>query len=1233
MSYKKNKKILALFLIATVIISNFSGVGKTISKASSDESVNYSNVVSESRKIININKDWNFDSCDESDEGWDFPTEAKSGKIALPHTWEYTHPTKSYIANMNKKTVEYTKSLDVSSYGNKNCFLKFNGVSRNADVYIDGEKVGTHIGGYTAFVFDITDYVKGKQNVQLKVKVTNIDTDTIPINVDYTQWAGIYRDVEIILCNDQYISLEDNGSSGIFINSNQIASDAAVSTKIELSNKADKDTDVMLNAVIKNAEGEVVASKNENVKVTAATTSQAVTLSQEIKNVTLWDGTNNPYMYSMNVSLTDGTGAVIDELNQNFGVRKFEVKNGKAYLNGKQYVIHGVGYHQDRQEYGNITKAEFKKQDIDTMLEMGVNAIRTAHYPHDQLTYNLADENGLVVYNEIPYYLLFSKKKSYGDSIISQLKEMIRQGYNHPSIIMWGTLNEVMYNQAYASYGEDFDITKEELVNFNKNLTSMAKKEDSSRLIVQGNIDYEWSAKDTALWSKDIDITGFNMYRGFKSAIDKCDESGRNDIIESLNDAIENYKKILNTDQLMLSEYGAGANIEQHTEVDEDFSWSGNDSVQTHYEELQTYVLETYQQFLNSRNGIPLSFVWNMFDFSCYRNEGGTKRLNTKGLVCYDHQTKKDAFYFFKAAWNKKDKFVWLTDKRFTNRNKKYQNIKAYSNCEKVELLVNGVSYGYGTKQQDGVFIWNKVEFGDSTDLKVIAYDNDNVYTDSVENLTTKGYGYHELTKDALKYNIKDEVYDGEKKTVSVTGPSSMGAVSVKYYSDESYSKEVKEVRNAGTYYVKAYVDKAVYNEKTNPNPFNAGTFELGEWKILKAGRDVPDVSGENETVSGKNDGKIKGVSSDMEYRLITDSDYTACSEDEIDNLAPGVYYVRYKDDDNHNAGDDKIIVIGEGRMLSVGFKTPYGSLKNESVNVKYESMISKPDISEVPGYSFAGWYKDAEFTNVWDFEKDKVCEDIELYAKWKADDVIESPVPTTVPTAMPDNTNSPTEITSATPSVKPMETPIVTPTETPYVKLTETPTVAPTVVPTKRNISKLDITAKVGSKNIKINTLKSADVKVVLSKKIIISGKKKVKSIDITAAANKTGTVNIKLSEKLSKGMKVKVTVLKNGYKTKTVTQTIKADKLVNKLNISVSKNRKQVVIKTLKLSKVEVKISEKIIVGRNKKVKKLIVKADKNKNGIVKIKLSRKLKKKEKVTVTVSKTGYRTRKKIVNK
>ena len=258
-----------------------------------DKSVNYSNAVSESRKIININKDWNFDSCDESDDGWDFPTGAKSGKIDLPHTWEYTHPTKSYIANMNKKTVEYTKSLDDSSYRNKNCFIKFNGVSRNADVYIDGEKVGTHIGGYTAFVFDITDYVKGKQNVQLKVKVKNIDTDTIPINVDYTQWAGIYRDVEIILYNDQYISLEDNGSSGIFINSNQVASNAAVSTKSEFSNKADKDTDVTLNAVIKNAEGEVVASKNENVKVTAATTSQAVTLSQEIKNVTLWSRNAN----------------------------------------------------------------------------------------------------------------------------------------------------------------------------------------------------------------------------------------------------------------------------------------------------------------------------------------------------------------------------------------------------------------------------------------------------------------------------------------------------------------------------------------------------------------------------------------------------------------------------------------------------------------------------------------------------------------------------------------------------------------------------------------------------------------------------------------------------------------------------------------------------------------------------------------------------------------------------
>lgn len=854
------------------------------------------------------------------------------------------------------------------------------------------------------------------------------------------------------------------------------------------------------------------------------------------------------------------------------------------------------------------------------MLEMGVNAIRTAHYPHDQLTYDLADENGMLIYNEIPYYLLFSKKQSYKDSIINQLKEMIRQGYNHPSIIMWGCLNEVMYNKSYAMYGDDFDITKGELVDFNRKLIKLAKNEDTGRLIVQGNIDYEWSAQDTALWSENIDITGFNLYRGFKSPINKTDATGRNDIIASLNATIDSYKKILNTDQIMLSEYGAGANVEQHTELDENFSWAGNDAVQTHYQELQTYVLETYLQFINSRNDMPLSFVWNMFDFSCYRNEGGTNRLNTKGLVGYDHQTKKDAYYLYKAAWNKKDKFVWLTDKRFTKRNKRYQNIKAYSNCEKVELFVNGVSHGDGEKQQDGVFTWDKVHFDDSTDLKVIAHDGKAVYTDSIENITTKGYGYQKPLKTDLNYEIKDEMYDGKKKTVKVTGPSSMGAISVKYYSDSSYSNEVEEVKNVGTYYVKAFVEKAVYNEKTNLFPFDAGEFELGEWKILKAdNKKEPDVKAVDETIYGKSDGKITGVDSGMEYKASTDTEYQNCIGSEIINLKPGTYYVRYKAAEGYNAGKEKEVVIGEGRWLNVQFSTPYGTLQKINISVAYAQKLSKPDIKEVLGYKFMGWFKDKSLSSEWKFEEDVVYEDMVLYAKWDANNVVQSPVPTIAPTNMPGDlpkaTSSPTVIPTSKPTM---------------------PTIQPTKTPDNiNNVSKkkikLNIVADWGSKNIKIDTVKNSTVKITLTDRIILSGKKKVRTVKIPSSKNKTGKITIKLSKKLVKGKKVRVSVSKEGYETKTITKTVKAAKKINKLNISISKNRKQIVIMTLKKSKIEVNLSEKIILDGKIKVKKLTVKAGQNKNGVVKVKFSRKIKNK-KIIVTVSKSGYKTRNKIIS-
>ena len=281
---------------------------------------------------------------------------------------------------------------------------------------------------------------------------------------------------------------------------------------------------------------------------------------------------------------------------------------------------------------------------------------------------------------------------------------------------------------------------KDELVAFNSALVDLAHQEDPNRLIVQANIDGADAVNTSAKWSSKIDLTGMNLYVGFKSPVRSADAAGHKQLVESLTTKMNNYQKVLGADSMMLSEYGAGANIDQHTEVDGSFSWNGalDANGDKHYEEYQSYLLEAYWDYIQHSNNVAASFVWNMFDFSSYRNAGGKERLNTKGLLCYDHVTKKDAYYFFKANWNKSDKFVYLTSKRFTQRNKPTQQIKAYSNCDNAELFLNGKSLGAGTKQQDGVFVWDNVKLAGQVEnsIKVVAHDGSKTYEDAVDGVT-----------------------------------------------------------------------------------------------------------------------------------------------------------------------------------------------------------------------------------------------------------------------------------------------------------------------------------------------------------------------------------------------------------------------------------------------------------------------------------------------------------------
>lgn len=670
-----------------------------------------------------IDNNWYFIAGDTGDGGWSFPVGGESGVVNVPHTWSYAHPTLSYIPIANSKTVSYTKKLDISDVKDCRVSIKFEAASKNLTLYVDGEEVGYHTGGYSAFTFDLTESIQkaiqsNKTTITLTAKVQNIDTKTTPINVDFIQWAGLYRDVELIVTPGQYISTENSGSNGLFVGYEINGSDAAVTTRVDVSNQAEEAKDLKIESSILNAEGETVSTQTREISVDAMKTCQEFEVQQSIENVHLWNGTADPYLYTVQVTLYDAEECVLDTQADDFGVRTFEIKDGKCFLNGEVIEIHGVGYHQDREGMGYAVTMDQIEQDVDTMLEMGVNAVRASHYQHDDYFYELCDQKGILVYAEIPFYLIYAKTEAFQASVKGQLTELIRQDYNHPSIIMWGIQNELCNRESFASYGDDFKVTDDELVAFVEGLVDIVHDEDPGRMCVQAIITGSDDPALFARWSGNIDITGLNLYRSSSYT-----DQGRVKLTEKLNSEVERFKQVFGVDYVMLSEYGAGGAIAQHTELSEDT----RTSTSFQPEETQSFIHEVYWPFIQQTDGVALSFVWNMFDFSCYRNEGGLTRINTKGMVCYDHATKKDAFYYYKAVWNDSEKFVHLTSKRFTDRVSDKQQIKAYSNCDRVELYLNDDWVGVGRRTQEGVFVWDDVDISaaESNTLKVVGYCSD----------------------------------------------------------------------------------------------------------------------------------------------------------------------------------------------------------------------------------------------------------------------------------------------------------------------------------------------------------------------------------------------------------------------------------------------------------------------------------------------------------------------------
>lgn len=647
------------------------------------------------RKVQNINLDWKFIKQDEANamdksyntENWE--------AVNVPHTWNAIDGANGF--DFYKGACWYRKEFQVDTVEKDNkVYIEFQGSNSVTDVYVNGKYLGQHRGGYSTFRFDITDVIEfGKKNL-LAVKVDNtVFEDVYPQMADFTFYGGIYRDVNLVIVNPVHFDLMDYGSQGVYISQDEVSRDIAkLTVKSRIANNHDEEKKVRLWVDIIDAEGKSVGYAAKEVLVASGEIT-TVELPAEVKQPILWNGRKNPYLYEAKVTMTSFNDTV-DELLIPVGLRYFEVDANQGFiLNGEPLRLNGVSRHQDRKDMGwAITKKEHK-EDMEYIKEIGATSIRLAHYQHDQYFYNLCDEEGMVVWAEIPFISVMSKTELEGINAKQQMMELIKQNFNHPSIMFWGVQNEIQIG------GERPEVRK-----VVRELAELTKKEDPTRLTTMANVMF---VQDKDEYNYMTDIVGYNKYYGWYQG--KSEDFAP--WLDGFHEANPNVK-------VGISEYGAEGILQYH---------SNDPKVKDYTEEYHTLYHETVWKIFEARPYLWSTYVWNMFDFGAnIRDEGGVKGRNNKGLMTYDRKIKKDAFYMYKAHWSD-EKFVHITSKRFVDRVDQEISIKVYSNCPEVTLYVNGQVQE--TKTADRIFIFEGIALEEGiNELKVVSNVDGHVLED-----------------------------------------------------------------------------------------------------------------------------------------------------------------------------------------------------------------------------------------------------------------------------------------------------------------------------------------------------------------------------------------------------------------------------------------------------------------------------------------------------------------------
>ena len=571
------------------------------------------------RQVIVFNENWTF---------------TKPGNapipVRLPHTWN-AQDGQDGGNDYWRGTAVYEKEFFRPDWFGE-IVLEFAGAAMSADVFVNGAQLAHHDGGYSTFRVNITDALVPGNN-KVTVSVDNSENDRVyPQKADFTFYGGLYRDVQLLLLPPEHFEVCKDGTPGIKVT--PVVKGSAAEVTVE---------------TWQNGEGTVSFRFGDEV-YTAESRNGHASVTFPIENVHLWDGVNDPYLYSIEAQFGE------DVIAARFGCRSFSFDPEKGFLlNGHSYPLRGVSRHQDFLGVGNAITLQEQTRDMELIREIGANTIRLAHYQHAQEFYDLCDEYGMIVWAEIPY--ITEHMPNGRQNTLDQMRELITQCYNHPSIVCWGLSNEV------AVHGITEDLMQNHIL-----LNDLCHEMDKTRPTTMA---HPFMLEHESPLIQISDIGSYNLYFGWYMGTLEQNDS-------FFDEYHEKYPKRI----MGFSEYGADANVRFQTAHPEQGDYS---------EQYQCLYHESLLGTIRRHPWMWATHLWNMFDFAADgRDEGGAHGLNQKGLVTFDRKIKKDAFYLYKATWNKEEPFVHICGRRYADRTEQETEVRVYSNQHQVTLMVDG---------------------------------------------------------------------------------------------------------------------------------------------------------------------------------------------------------------------------------------------------------------------------------------------------------------------------------------------------------------------------------------------------------------------------------------------------------------------------------------------------------------------------------------------------------------